>query len=160
FETIHKRKDGTSFPVEVNASSADFGGERLIMSILRDITERKRQEKYHDFLFRLSDLIRTESSPEKIFSSVVGRLGKHLEISRCFISSIDLDSETSTIVSEYCDEALSPLVPTVSFTEYSPANLEAALAGRVIVVSDTARDMRTADKHSEGYSRDRIGSYV
>jgi PAS domain S-box-containing protein len=45
FETIHVRKDGSSFPVEVNASGADFGGERLILAIVRDITERKAAQQ-------------------------------------------------------------------------------------------------------------------
>ena len=45
FETFHVRKDGTVFPVEVKANGGDFGGERLIMSIVRDITERKTAEK-------------------------------------------------------------------------------------------------------------------
>ncbi|MFN2500802.1 MAG: PAS domain S-box protein [Pyrinomonadaceae bacterium] len=44
FETTHIRKDGTSFPVEVNANGGDFGGERLVMAIVRDVTERKRNE--------------------------------------------------------------------------------------------------------------------
>jgi PAS domain S-box-containing protein len=45
FETVHIRKDGTTFPVEVNANSNNFGEERLVMSIVRDITERKRSEE-------------------------------------------------------------------------------------------------------------------
>lgn len=45
FETIHIRKDGTAFPVEVTASGADFGGERLVMAIVRDISERKLAEE-------------------------------------------------------------------------------------------------------------------
>ena len=32
FETVHVRKDGTSFPVDVTANAANFGGERLIMA--------------------------------------------------------------------------------------------------------------------------------
>ncbi|MEO7538533.1 MAG: PAS domain S-box protein, partial [Pyrinomonadaceae bacterium] len=44
FETLHVRKDGTSFPVEVKANATDFGGQRLIMSIVRDVTERKQHE--------------------------------------------------------------------------------------------------------------------
>ncbi len=40
FETIHRRKDGTTFPVEVAARSADIGGERVILSIVRDLSER------------------------------------------------------------------------------------------------------------------------
>ncbi|MBX7174592.1 MAG: PAS domain S-box protein [Pyrinomonadaceae bacterium] len=45
FETLHIRKDGSVIPVEINANGADFGGERLIMGIVRDITERKKAEK-------------------------------------------------------------------------------------------------------------------
>jgi PAS domain S-box-containing protein len=45
FETVHVRKDGKEFPVEVNANSAEFGGERLIMGIVRDISERKLAEE-------------------------------------------------------------------------------------------------------------------
>lgn len=45
FETLHIRKDGSVFPVEINANGADFGDERLIMGIVRDITERKKAEK-------------------------------------------------------------------------------------------------------------------
>ncbi len=44
FETTHRRRDGTSFPVEVSATSAAIGDERLFVSIVRDISERKRQE--------------------------------------------------------------------------------------------------------------------
>lgn len=45
FEAIHRRKDGTTFPVEVSAASAQVGAERLIYSIIRDITERKKAEE-------------------------------------------------------------------------------------------------------------------
>ena len=43
FETLHKRKDGTSFPVEVRVGQFDQGGRRLLC-LVRDITERKRAE--------------------------------------------------------------------------------------------------------------------
>jgi PAS domain S-box-containing protein len=45
FETLHVRKDGSAFPVEVKANAADFAGERLIMAIVRDITERKKADE-------------------------------------------------------------------------------------------------------------------
>ncbi len=45
FETIHRRKDGTEFPVEVSSVGADVGGERLLISIIRDITERRKNEE-------------------------------------------------------------------------------------------------------------------
>lgn len=44
FETRHCRSNGVAFPVEVSSSGADLGGERLLLSIIRDISERKQAE--------------------------------------------------------------------------------------------------------------------
>ena len=44
FETVHRRKDGSTFPVEVSSQGATIGGTRTLISVVRDITERKRAE--------------------------------------------------------------------------------------------------------------------
>jgi len=41
----HRRKDGTTFPVEVHVGSVDYGGRQMILASIRDITERKRIEE-------------------------------------------------------------------------------------------------------------------
>ncbi|HEX9578939.1 MAG TPA: PAS domain S-box protein [Myxococcales bacterium] len=45
FETIHRRKDGTSFAVEVNSGSIDLHGEKVLISVIRDLSERRRLEQ-------------------------------------------------------------------------------------------------------------------
>jgi PAS domain S-box-containing protein len=45
FETLHRRKDGTVFPVEVRARQFQDGANRFRLSLTRDITERKRAEE-------------------------------------------------------------------------------------------------------------------
>ncbi|HEV2717589.1 MAG TPA: PAS domain S-box protein, partial [Terriglobales bacterium] len=45
FETLHRRKDGTVFPVEVRARQFQRGAYRFRLSLARDITERKRAEE-------------------------------------------------------------------------------------------------------------------
>ena len=45
FEARHQRRDGKTFPVEVSAVGADIGGEHVLVTIVRDITERKRAEE-------------------------------------------------------------------------------------------------------------------
>jgi PAS domain S-box-containing protein len=45
FETLHKRKDGTEFSVEVSARKVDIEGATYYQSIMRDITERKNDEE-------------------------------------------------------------------------------------------------------------------
>jgi len=42
FETVHCRKDGSTFPVEVSSQGATIGGLRTQISVIRDITERRR----------------------------------------------------------------------------------------------------------------------
>lgn len=56
FETIHYLKDGTSIPVEVSSQGTFIGDKRILLSIVRNISERKKAEKeilylsYHDQL--------------------------------------------------------------------------------------------------------------
>lgn len=45
FETVHQRKDGTCFPVEISLRVIDVEGRRLYQAIIRDITERKKAEE-------------------------------------------------------------------------------------------------------------------
>ena len=44
-ESLHKTKRGRSIPVEVNAQLFELGGEEVVFSVVRDITERKRAEE-------------------------------------------------------------------------------------------------------------------
>lgn len=44
FETLHRRRDGTVFPVEVNSQRISFGHNQVLLSIIRDITKRKQTE--------------------------------------------------------------------------------------------------------------------
>lgn len=42
FETHHRRRDGSVFPVEISSRGHEIGGRRCLFSIVRDITDRKR----------------------------------------------------------------------------------------------------------------------
>jgi len=44
-EARHRRKDGSTYPVEVKVNGFQAGDDSLIMAVARDISERKRAEK-------------------------------------------------------------------------------------------------------------------
>lgn len=44
-ENVHRRKDGSTFPVEVGIGAMDYGESRLVLASARDISERKLLEK-------------------------------------------------------------------------------------------------------------------
>jgi PAS domain S-box-containing protein len=45
YETLHRRKGGGIFPVEVSAKALSVRGEHVIQFIVRDVTERRRAEE-------------------------------------------------------------------------------------------------------------------
>ena len=45
FETEHRRRDGTIIPVEVNAHQVILQGKQVVLSVVRDISDRKRAEE-------------------------------------------------------------------------------------------------------------------
>ena len=66
FESIHRHKDGSRIPIEVMASPLHLNGRNLIMSIGRDLTERKNAEKYIQEGERFIERI-TVASPDIIY---------------------------------------------------------------------------------------------
>lgn len=45
FETVHRRKDGSLFPVEVNSCGTLIDGEPHLFSVIRDTTSRRESER-------------------------------------------------------------------------------------------------------------------
>ena len=69
-EGIHTRKDGSTFPVEVNLGIIHVGDESLLSVLARDISERKRVDKMKDeFISTVSHELRTP------LTSIKGSLG-------------------------------------------------------------------------------------
>ncbi|MCE5335709.1 MAG: PAS domain S-box protein [Desulfobacteraceae bacterium] len=50
FESLHKRKDGTTFPVEVRASHLAVDGHDLGLLFVKDLTEKKLADKEREML--------------------------------------------------------------------------------------------------------------
>ncbi|MFN0246653.1 MAG: ATP-binding protein [Kofleriaceae bacterium] len=50
FDTLHKRRDGSTFPVEVSSRGENMSGRRCLFSIIRDISDRKRFESEREDL--------------------------------------------------------------------------------------------------------------
>ena len=76
FESIHIRKDGDSFPVEVSAQGSVVGDEKIFGKVIRDISDRKRIEdnlRYyasHDALTSAPNRYVLEESYERMISEI------------------------------------------------------------------------------------------
>lgn len=62
FESIHRRKDGSEYPVEVNSRVFEYRGKPAVLSIARDISDRKRADA--EAQKRAAELERAKSEAE------------------------------------------------------------------------------------------------
>jgi PAS domain S-box-containing protein len=95
FETVHQRKDGGTFPVEVSSQGANIGVCRVLVSVIRDITVRRRAEdalresdrRKSEFLALLSHELRNPLAPILNGVALLGRarLGPEAERARVVV---------------------------------------------------------------------------
>ena len=87
FEAQRRRKDGSVFPVEVKASSVQIGGAPRVLSLVRDITERKNAETEHRRLQTQLNQVQKMESVGRLsggvahdFNNMLGVILGHTEI--------------------------------------------------------------------------------
>lgn len=81
-ETLHYRKDSSVFPIEITSQGADIGNGRVVICIIRDISERKKtetalresEEKFRQLFHNSIDAIFVQEIPEGSFN------GKLIEV--------------------------------------------------------------------------------
>ncbi|MBW2015740.1 MAG: sigma 54-interacting transcriptional regulator [Deltaproteobacteria bacterium] len=67
FEGVHRRKDGSRFPVEVRLGRLNLGNQALFLSLTRDITERKEAEKNLKRAFEEIKALKNRLEEENIY---------------------------------------------------------------------------------------------
>lgn len=160
FETFHVRKDGTRFPVEVNANSADFGGERLIMAIVRDITERRQATADQQFWLEISETLRHADDAEQLLAYVVQRVGDYLALSRVFFVELDASGATAQVYQDFYAPHLRPIGAKIVLSRFSPDSIALLEAGKTLVNEDTQHNPRTAEFYEKGYQPLGMNAFV
>jgi PAS domain S-box-containing protein len=91
YEAMHRRKDGSAFPVEISARVIEIEGKKYLQGIVRDISERKRfeleiQQRNEELEAANQELMASEeelkASDEELRSQVEDLERAQLEIKR------------------------------------------------------------------------------
>ncbi|MFP4642110.1 MAG: PAS domain S-box protein [Dehalococcoidia bacterium] len=96
FEGVHKTKEGVRIPVEISSHLFDLGGEKRILSVVRDITERKRAER---------------------------EINERIKELAC-LYAVTRDMQENLSVDQVCQRAVEHLVPAMQSPEITVAVIE------------------------------------
>jgi two-component system cell cycle sensor histidine kinase/response regulator CckA len=102
FETVHQRKDGSLVPTEVSARRITWDGQPAMLSICRDITERRRAEE----AVRMSeDRYRglTEDINLGIYRNTAGPEGAFIEANPAIIGMFGHNSKEEFLATNVAD---------------------------------------------------------
>ena len=66
-ETRHRRKDGSTFPVEIQASVIEASGQRMALALVRDVTQRHAQQREIQTMKERVDMV-VNSAPIVLFA--------------------------------------------------------------------------------------------
>jgi len=76
FESVHQCKNGVHIPTEVNARLITWDGQLAVMSICRDITERRQRETYKEMARKIMQILNGAGQLQDVIQSVIGTLKK------------------------------------------------------------------------------------
>lgn len=141
FETTHRRRDGSTFPVEVTSKAIEVAGRRFRQSFVRDITERKREELRIRALLEMSESAdRLQEKPllqkgldvlEKLTDSRIG----FLHFVNANQDEIELVTWTTDTMAHYCKAAFDSHYPVSQAGIWA----DSIRQKRSVVVNDYAR---------------------
>lgn len=99
FETVHYRKDGSALSVEVSSQGADYNGVRVLLSIIRDVTERKRIEEALVFLSQHG----YSPEGEDFFHALARFIGEKMKMDYVCVDRLRGSSLTAETLAVYYD---------------------------------------------------------
>ena len=129
-EFLARRKDGSTFHVEIQARALPYQGRKLRVSAIRDVTERRRAELLQGATFRISEAAHTALSLQELFAAIHRIVGALMPARNFYISLYDADDGTLSFpyfVDEF-DPTPAPKVPGKGLTEYVLRTGKALLA--------------------------------
>jgi two-component system cell cycle sensor histidine kinase/response regulator CckA len=153
-ESVHQRKDGSTFPVEVTITVVEVEGERSALAFVNDITERKRSEQaireseelFRTTLYSIGDGVITTDTAGRVvqMNRVAEKLTGWMEAEstgRSITEVFRIVDETSRAV---IDCPVTRVLREAEIVGLPAHALLVARDGRTIPIADSAAPIRNA----------------
>jgi len=145
FETIHRRADGSTYPVEVHLQLVGVGNESVFLAAIYDITVRKhaelklaRQNQRLKILREIDTAILAADSVESIVDAALSHIRELINCRRAAMALIDNEMNEIEVFSVRTDVKTSILKGTrLSLTAFQGIS-ETLTENQPVVISDLA----------------------
>ena len=97
FSTIHKRKDGTTYPIDVSLQMDTYENKRVFVAFISDITERKRAENIRRAMFDIAAAAASLRDENEFYSLIQKKLSTLLNTSNFIIAMYNKDKDTLAV---------------------------------------------------------------
>ncbi len=111
FETVHRRKDGSSFPVEVSGAAFELGGRRFMLGVYRDISQRRSQARQLERLNRLYAVLSQVNQAivhardrNSLLQEICSAIVKHGRFRMAWIGWLDSGTKEVRVLNECGDD--------------------------------------------------------
>lgn len=142
---------------EVYLSRVGQHGSRIIVSVVKDITKRKRREHLQAFLLKLSDALRTLADPLAIQQLAANLLGEHLQVNHAHYGEVQGDY--IHVTHAYTDR-IAPMTGVFDVNDFGQRAIDGYRAGKVQVCVDAASDPLFSDAERQVLAAACIEAYV
>ncbi len=153
YEVVGLRKDGSTFPVEINGKNFFYQERMHRVAAIRDITDQKRlQKKIHSHnreLSLLNQLIATSAAvpsvePQEVLETTCRELALAFNTAQAAAALLNEDKTTATIMAEYVAEGQPTTLNDVIPIEDNPMAQYLLTHKAPLAVSDAQNDPRLA----------------
>ncbi|MFW6201472.1 MAG: ATP-binding protein [Gemmatimonadota bacterium] len=136
---VGRRRSGEEFPAEASIVRIELDGERVYSVVLRDVTERRRDERLKDVLAEAGSIFAASLDLDETLASVARLAVDHLG-DWCIIYARDDDGEIRRTGAAHTDPERQPLLEELQRFRLDPAGPHPASAA-----IETGEPQRLAD---------------
>jgi len=144
-ESTHLLLDGTTLRVESIVSRLlDADGNTIgSLAVIRDVSQRYREQSRRDALVRLSDRLRDLDDPDEMGFVAARILGETLAVSRVGCGTIDAASETLRVERDWTAPGVESLAGVLNLREFG-SFVDSLKRNEFVAIEDVRTDRRTA----------------
>lgn len=156
-----RRGDGSFGYIQANSTPVfnPQGKMTAAVSIIVDITERKRSELDNLFLMELTDWINRIENPQQLLDSIASGVARHLDVSRCIFTTIDLAQGKLTLERDY-PGSLQDYYGSYNLLIMGEGVVSELSSGRPVVVRDVTTDPIITPPAREFHDKNDIRSFL